>query len=263
MATRLVRERVGRKAPSFQFGYNSFPLADESIGALEGMVSGGGMTMLEYIRFEQYASLAAILDEILAVREAVWRRGGHIGPLYRPPEADTSAAADEVWLSSILLASGGHPYYAPLENDVGGHPRFALRYSEFLWNNRMRPLEDADKRIAFGNGFNPLRWQKLVRILYRGAQRRRLVVHILNADGNLKHFNNLTAIAPPLRRDVSVTIRLPDSATIEGAWHLAAVPVAHHEPLPLTRKDGGVQAVIPEVRFWSVLLLDYRESGKP
>lgn len=263
MATRLVRERVGRKAPSFQFGYNSFPLADESIGALEGMVSGGGMTMLEYIRFEQYASLAAILDELLAVREAVWRRGGHIGPLYRPPEAGTSAAADEVWLSSILLASGGHPYYAPLENDVGGHPRFALRYSEFLWNNRMRPLEDADKRIAFGNGFNPLRWQKLVRILDRGAQRRRLVVHILNADGNLKHFNNLTAIAPPLRRDVSVTIRLPDSATIEGAWHLAAVPVAHHEPLPLTRKDGGVQAVIPEVRFWSVLLLDYRESGKP
>ncbi len=263
MATRLVRERVESKTPAFQFGYNSFPLADESIGALDGMMNGGGMSMLEYIRFEQYATLAAILDELLAVREAVWRHGGHLGPLYRPPEAGTSAAADEVWLSSILLAGGGHPYYAPLENDVGEHPRFALRYSEFLWNNRMRPLVDADARITFGNGLDPLRWRQLARLLDLGAQRRRLIVHILNTDENYRHFHHLTAAAPGLLRDVSIAIRLPETARAEGAWHLTAVPHAHHEPVPLARTSGGVQVVLPAVRFWSVLVVDYLEKEQP
>lgn len=263
LATRLVRERVASKAPSFQFGYNSFPLADAANGALAGMVSGGGMSMLEYVRFEQFATLSAILDELIAVREAVWRHGGHIGPLYRAPEPGTAAEPDAVWLASIILASGGHPYYAPLENNVGDHPMFALRYSEFLWNNRMRPLEDADARIAFGNGLNPLRWQKLARSLDRGGKRRRLVVHVLNTDEKYRHFNNLTATPPPLLRNVPVSVRLPDSARIEGAWHLTAVPCARHEPMPLTRKDGHVQAVIPEVRFWSVLVIDYSEAGTP
>ncbi len=263
MATRLVRESVESKVPSFQFGYNSFPLADEAIGALQGMVDGGGMAMLEYIRFEQYASLAAILDELLAVREAVWRRGGHIGPLYRPPEPGTSAEPDAVWLTSIMLASGGHPYYAPLENSIGDHPTFALRYSEFLWNNHMRPLEDADARIAFGNGLQPLRWQQLARILDRGGRRRRMILHILNVDNQYRHFNNLDATPPPLLRDVPVTIQLPDTARIEGAWHLSAVPHAQHEPIPLTRTGTHLQARIPEIRFWSILVIDFTEAGTP
>ncbi len=58
-------------------------------------------------------------------------------------------------------------------------------------------------------------------------------------------------------------IRMPDSVRIEGAWHLTAVPEARHETLPFTRKDSHVQVLIPEVRFWSVLVIDYTEAGIP
>jgi len=261
-ATRKTRDLVTAAVPGFQFGYNTFPGADAKVGALAAMYDGGGMAMLEYIRLEDYPKLQDYLAEICYNRSIVWPSGGHIGPIYRlpapqPNQPTMATPIDDVVVSSVLLATGAHPYYYPPERAIGQHPRFALRYSEYLWDNRMRELADPGSVIRFGNGAQPFQWEALAHTMTLDGQRRRLVIHVLNIAPDYQLFTNLAQRTLPPLRKLPVTITLPAGAQLTGVWNLCPVPDAHHERLAAHTAGDAITVIVPEVRFWNVLVVEY------
>ncbi len=261
-ATRKTRDQVNAVAPGFQFGYNTFPGSDAKAGALDAMYDGGGMAMLEYIRQDTYPRLCDYAGQLLYCRDIVWPSGGQIGPLYHPPapqdtKTTTATDIDAIYVSAAILATGGHPYYHPLEHAVGRFNRFALRYSEYLWNNRMRTLKNPAAVVSFGNGAKPFMWEALAQTGTLDGQRRRLTLHLLNADPNYKLFTNLTQKIPPPMRNLPITLNLPAGAQVTGAWNLCPTPDARHEGLPVQTSGGAVTFTVPEVRFWNVIVVEY------
>jgi hypothetical protein len=261
-ATRKTRDLVHAALPRYQFGYNTFPGADGTAGALDAMYDGGGMAMLEYIRMETYPKLADYLKELAFCRDIVWPSGGQIGPLYHPPTppdapATTATPIDAIYVSSVILAAGGHPYYHPLEHDLGRHPRFALRYAEYLWDNRLRRLKDPAAVVRFGNGAKPFAWETLAQTVTLDGTRRRLVLHLLNVPPGYALFANFAQQTPPPLRNLPVTLALPAGAQVSGAWNLCAVPDARHERLAVQAAGSAITLTVPEVRFWNVLVIDY------
>ena len=264
-ATKLTRELVEREVPDFQFGYNSFADADDRAGALDIMCSGGGMIMAEGIRMERSPSLQSYTQALIKWRDLIWPHNGQLGPLYTAnavPEktpATASTGLDAVYVSSVMLATGSHPYYHALEGDLGQHQRHALRYAEFFWNNRMRPVSQPEQVVSFGgadtNAF--FCWQPLVRKLNRGGDRRRIVIHLLNIAPDYKFYINHALKTPPVLHDLPVTVHLPADAHVTGAWSLCPVPASHHERLAEKSVAGEVTVRLPELRFFQTVVIDY------
>ena len=264
-ATKLTRELVEREAPDFQFGYNSFADADDRAGALDVMCSGGGMIMAEGIRMERSPSLLSYTQALITWRDLIWPHNGQLGPIYTAnavPEKSPATVAtglDAVYVSSVMLATGSHPYYHALEGDLGQHQRHALRYAEFYWNNRMRPVSKPDQVVSFGVT-NPAAffcWQPLVRKLNRGGDKRRIIIHLLNIAADYKFYSNHALETPPVLHDLPVTVHLPADTQVTGAWGLCPVPEAHHEQLSATNTGGTVTVRLPELRFFQTLVIDY------
>lgn len=263
-ATKLTRELVEHEVPDFQFGYNSFATEDAKMGALDIMVGGGGMIMAEGIRMERSPSLKSYTEELITWRDLIWPHHGHLGPIYAPPTIPdkpqtTATGLDAVYVSSIMLATGSHPYYHPLEGQIGQHQRHALRYAEIFWDNRMRPVTNPKKVVSFGAA-DPAPffcWEPLVRKLNLGGDRRRLVIHLLNIPENHKLYTNQTLKTLPVIRDLPLTVRLPIDAQVAGAWNLCAIPESHHRRLAEKNTNGEVVLRVPELRFWQSIVIDY------
>ena len=264
-ATKLTRELVEHEVPGFQFGYNSFADADDRAGALDVMVGGGGMIMAEGIRMERSPSLQSYAQALIQWRDLIWPHNGHLGPLYTGnavPEktlATVATGLDAVYVSSVMLATGSHPYYHPLEGDLGQHQRHALRYAEFFWNNRMRPVSKPDQVVSFGvtNSAIFFDWQPLVRKFNRGGDRRRIIIHLLNIAPDYKFYTNHALATPPVLHDLPVTVHLPADAQVIGAWSLCPVPESHHERLTEKTVAGTVTVRLPELRFFQTIVIDY------
>ena len=265
-ATKLTRELVEQEVPGFQFGYNSFADADDRAGALDVMCSGGGMIMAEGIRMERSPSLQSYTQALIQWRDLIWPHNGHLGPIYTAnavPEktpATVATGLDAVYVSAIMLATGSHPYYHALEGDLGQHQRHALRYAEFFWNNRMRPVSKPEQVVTFGSGVDPttfLCWQPLVRKLNRGGDRRRILIHLLNIAPDYKFYTNHALQTPPVLHDLPVIVHLPADTQVTGAWSLCPVPTSHHERLSETTAAGTVTVRLPELRFYQTLVIDY------
>jgi hypothetical protein len=261
-AMSIVRPMIRQAVPGFLFGYNSFALNDFRAGALETMVSGGGMIMGEGIRIERtdYRSYA---QELTNWRDIVWPYGGHIGPLYQGKgQENVLTPLDQMHYSSVILATGAHPYYHPLESEIGQHQLFARRYSEFVYDNRMRPLTSPEQVISFGQGANFFLWKPLARTVTLNGRNRRLVLHLINSPEDGKPYVNLAMKRPAPFRALPVTLNLPDGAEVKAAWTLKAFPSARHTAIPFEKKGNSWVATVDEVIFWTVLVVDY-ESDSP
>lgn len=262
-ALSIVRPMVRDAIPDFLFGYNSYAAGNHRAGALDVMVGGGGMVMAEAIRIERTNQYGRYASELHTWRDIVWPYGGHIGPLYHGAGQETVLTPlDQIVYSSIILATGAHPYYHELESEIGQHQRFAKRYSEFIYNNRMRPLKHPEQVIAFGQNARFFLWARLARTATLGGNRRRLVVHLLNAPEDGKPAANLAMARPRAYRDLPVTLKLPAGSRVSGAWALKAFPSAHHKPVLIREEAENWVATVDEVVFYTVLVVDY-ESDEP
>jgi len=261
-ATRKTRDIVNAVVPDFQYGYNTFPEADSTAGALDAMYDGGGMAMLEYIRMETYPRLTDYAAELMKCRDIVWPSGGQIGPLYHAPtlpdaKPTTATPIDDIYASSVVLATGAHPYYHPLEHDIGQFPTFALRYADYLWNNHLHGLRDPAAIVTIGNGAKPLAWERLARVIDLGGDARRLVIHLLNVAPEYKLFTNFAQQTLPPLRNLPLTVNLPAGAKVSGVWNLSPIPEARQEPLRSQFAGNTLTVTVPEVRFWNVVVIEF------
>jgi len=256
-ATAKVRELVEKSAPNYQWGYNSFATQDEQVGALDIMVGGGGLIMEEASRevAKHPSPFSTYIANLTSYRDLVWPHHGHLGLCYDPPRKSTPL--DALYLTSMLLACGCHPYYGTLEDQLGPHAQFALRYAELLYNNRARPLKDAAKVITLPPTAQLSEWQHLARTVDMGARRHRLVLHLLPSpvvDSTLTNF--AMKLQPPLRK-FPLGIKLPANAVVTGAWDLCPTAMLMATPLERRVQQGTLALTIPEVRFWNIIVIDY------
>jgi hypothetical protein len=258
-AMRLIRPLVEKDVPGFGFGYNSFAWADYRAGALDDMVGGGGLVMGEGIRIERSHDLMQFAREILSWRDVIWAYGGHgPGMLFRPTTDDEEMPPLGVeYQASLILAGGGHLYYDAVESERAQYAAFALRYSEFLYNNRMRALKAPEQIVTFGPGARWLEWPAMARTVSLGGPRRRLVLPLINTPADPNPFSNKGMKAPPPVRRLPVGVSLPPGATVAGVWLLHADPEPWHEPLPHRLEDGTVRFELPDIRFWGTVVLDF------
>ena len=251
-ATQRIRTLVQREEPAFRFGYNSSVSIDVRANALDTMIGGGNLEMEESIRSitKRGGAFSDYANTTLTYRDIVWPHGGHLGVCYDAPSNDaqhTGTPADALYLASILL-----------ENDLGHHPRFALRYSEFLYDNTLRPLLAPDTVIAFGGAPALLEWKRMARAVDLGADRHRLILHLLNAPANNQCMGNPEMTMPLPLRNLPVTVTLPAGAVVDGAWLLSPIPDAHHDTLTGRSAGSAFTITVPEVRVWGVVVIDYR-----
>ena len=255
-----IRERLRKEAPEFVFGYNAFAGAEYNAGAMDSLADG--MVMAEGLRVGPGTVLGNYARGLNEWRTVTWPYGAAVGPLYgftagqdkkksRPP-----SSLDEVLLSSVVIAAGGHPYYNRMESSVGQHPAFALRYAEYLYNTKMREPLDPDGVVKFPKGIEPLAWKQLLRSVSLGNDRQRLVVHVLNVPEAYALGGLDMKALPPLRK-VPVSVQLPSEAKVTGAWWLQAVPAAAHQVLPVVATNGVVSLILPEVRFYGAVVLEF------
>jgi len=251
----IVREIVEKEVPGFRFGYNSFTERDRNRQALTAMVGGGGLIMDEEIRSApgQGGSLAGYAHRILWQRDTIWPKGGHLGCICGSGD-DRSPTPDQIYAAAVLFASGGHPYYgAPYGT------RFALRYSEFIWDNRMRPVKAPKSIVTFGRDV-PLfeKWHLMARTADLGGRERRFVLHLINAPKGYRFGAGLRNKARGPIRDLPVTVKLPTGAEISGVW---ALPFPEsHRAIPRAKKDGATTFTVPEIRYWTMVVIDYESD---
>ena len=248
----VVRGIVEKEIPNYRWAFNSFTERDRNRQALGIMVGGGGLIMDEGIRSmtAEGGKLAALAHRILWQRDTIWPHGGHLGVICgvpgNPHDASCSAA--------VIFACGAHPYYAAPEGT-----RFALRYSEFIWDNRMRPIKNPEQVIKLGRDGHFLKWRYLARTLRLDGDQRRLVVHLINAPkGYILGRRPQVPFAPPVT-GLPVELNLPTDAVIEGAWALYFP--GSHAPLALKREDKSVTVTVPEVRYWTAIVVDYESKS--
>jgi hypothetical protein len=262
MATDAVRKMTEAEEPGFRWGYNSIIPYDVKADNLDVMCRGGQLVMEEGLRgvakgkgkFKDYQ------ETLASYRDIVWSHGGHLGLCYdRPMEMKGYGAtlADVLYLCSSLLATGCHPYYSQMETEFGQYPGFALRYSEILYKNTMKPLKTPEATITFGAPAELMDWKRLARAADLGNGRYRVIVHLLQTPAEPLTLNNLAQKVPAPLRDFPVTVKLPAGAEVKGAWALEPAPTAHHTAVPVKRAGDAVTATIPQVRLWSVLVIDY------
>ncbi len=262
-STRRVRELVGKAVPEYRWGYNSIVPYDVRADALDVMVGGGNLVMEEGIRwitngggtFSDYA------NTVLTYRDLIWSHDGHLGVCYDEPRFDAKRdgnALDAIYLSSILLSSGVHPYYGNLEGEIGKHARFALRYAEILYNNNMRPLSEPENVIRFGAPVKLMNWQRLARTIDLGGDRHRLVIHLLQAPVIDACMRNPGMQTPAALRGLPITLALPAGTAVDGAWLLSPIPDAGHVALPVTAGGNAATVLVPEVRVWGIVVVEYR-----
>lgn len=261
MATATVRKLVEQEVPTYRWGYNTSIPTDEKVKALDIMVGGGGLTMEEALRATgaHPASLSAYFNTILTYRDIVWPHGGHLGVCYDKPRVKNGGSLlDDLYLSTFLVAGGAHPYYSQLENRVVQYPRFALRYAEFLYDNRLRPLADPAAVLKLPDGVKLMEWQRLARTRDIGDGRHRLILHlILPPVDDLSLHNPAMQCRPPLRA-LPLTVTLPAGATVTGVWDLCAIPDATETPLAHHLTGTALSFSVPEVRFWNVIVIEYK-----
>ena len=259
-----IRERLRREAPEFVFGYNAFAGSEYNAGAMDSLADG--MIMAEGLRVGPGTALGTYARGLNEWRTVAWPYGAAIGPLFgftagqdkkksRPP-----SSLDEVLLSSVVIAAGAHPYYNQMENVVGQHPAFALRYAEYLYNTKMREPLDPEAVVRFPKGIEPLAWKQLLRSVSLGNDRQRLVLHVLNIPETYTVGGLEMKAAPPLHK-VPVSFQLPTEAKVTGAWWLQAVPVASHQVLPVVTSNGMVSVTLPEVRFYGAVVLEFTSKA--
>ncbi len=262
LAMRLIREMVEREAPGFQFGYNSFAVADWKAGALDDMVGGGGMIMAEGIRIESFQNLNTFAQYVSGWRDIIWPYGGHGPGMIFRTHTDTEEITQlgVEYQASIILAGGGHLYYNPVPGQLGRYMDFALRYSEFLYDNRMRPLRHPEQVVSLDADVKLLEWRQLARTLELGDGKHRLILHFIPEPIDPNPFKDKAMTAPAPLRGLPVTVTLPADATVSGAWWLTAAPEAGHAALAATAEGNTVRFKLPDTRIWSMAVLEYEAT---
>jgi hypothetical protein len=162
---------------------------------------------------------------------------------------DTKQVKAVSWACGLRWICGGYSkeqWFADLKRDYN---RFALRYSRFILDNRLRRLspEDAEKTLTL-TASRPVFWNRFVQRLDTG-DRRFLVIHLINEP--LEKGLTVDAIQPPPAENV--TLALAAAETVKHAWYLSPDDVAQPVKLKL---ENRTLSPLPVLKNWGIVVVE-------
>lgn len=281
---RLVKYKVNKACPGFQWGCNSGvhrtnnpppptcgkwkidPDADWAKAPLrpvyDMLCEDGGMMMDEWNNhahqdrwtYDKYAS------RHIHFRKEVHRRGGHV--VFCPFEPESHA--DAVYQDILPLAARTHRAWDPLKGKkiLTSYPQFATRYAGYVWDNGARPLDEAQKWIDWGEHAQHLfKWESYAYLRNRGADDTDLIVQMVNLPPKRVSSYDDCRVPPP-RIDVACSIKLPDGVQVRDVWCATAEYELRQQKLPHQLENGRVTFRVPKLRFWTMLVVRLAGNGK-
>lgn len=251
---RRYKEFVNVRFPHFVYGVNS--------GGLDGLMAfapretmewcrSGGLIMNEFIRnaatpqdpLHHWADYAPYLVQEV---ERTKRLGGYYGPIL---DSDDRPTPDNMYKCIFANAAGAHPYYHHL---WGG---FMTRYSSYCWDPALTRIANPETLLLAPD---TVWWRQWVFERATGKGTRQMIVHLINppVHAGVGESSKPTDFPPPVK-DVAVRIfpSQPGGLLSVRVTRLSPEPLLK-ESLPIAVRDGVATVTVPEVKLWSILVID-------
>lgn len=299
---RLLKEKVRQKFPNYVFGYNYAQcvfaklLYSQPRESIE-LCKDSGHIMDEYAKanyggahpFRKWSDYAAMLvEEAIIIR----RLGGELFPM------TGSSGVFGYYQAIFILTAGAHPNGTPylIKHSFN---KFATRYAGILWDKKLEYVWHPEGLIIAPYS---VMWRNYVRKLPMGKNRQRLIVHLINpplqktATESVrleKEIKNRKAMRKKIAQEASKKKQKPDFTKLDALppiklfpdpqknINIKIVPQAmdfkwkitkailldadnvSQKELPVDKSDRYfAQVSIPELKTWSVLVIDLTRKGE-
>jgi hypothetical protein len=261
-------DRINAKRPGYVHGYNSafanagsklFLPPDQS--DFHDIAKDHGLIMDESVRGHSRwtdGSMRTFYEGICREANYVKRIGGL--PLFIT--FDLGSKQDVTWNVLSGLAGGQRYTYLTTPGDYafGTLPKFLTRYSAVVWDDTAL-VADAAKHfqvtLAPGSPTNAAVWfdqSTWLRKLPDGRQQ--VLLHLLNFPG-YRHYAQRVQTPPTWLSNVTVSAKLPAGAKLARAFHVSPDLMEGHHALTPKTEGTGATLVLPEVKLWSIVVLEF------
>jgi uncharacterized membrane protein len=259
---RRLKETIWKQKPDYRFAFNYGRAPEWRGGVTHEMreaMAGGGMYMQEGIRAwhytgASYTSWQHYASNELRIAKQIQSLGGSYHCIWgimkgSPPE-------QSAYKLIYGLIAGGHPAYgdhmfAPGCDNWGA---FLTRWSGFLWDRAIRPLELHEQISA---NMDSSIWKAFVQERVQSPTRRYLIFHMVNPP---PHDEIAKASFPAPLRNIRISVvRQPG----EQIGRIMLVRPDHSpsgvELVP-EAGDGAVFLSVDEVKLWGMVIVEF--TGK-
>ena len=264
---RRLIDRVNAKRPNFAHGYN---VAFANPGSklflppdqtdFHDIAKDHGVIMDESVRdFSKFGSgLIPTFYEAIA-READYEK--RIGGLPLFITFDVGSRQD-VHLNVLSGLAAGQRYTylnSPGDYTYGSLPKFLTRFSAFVWDDTALVAKpETHVQVSVGQGpkdVAPL-WQQTVWLRKLADGRQQALVNLLNPPG-YKAFRLRSQPPPTTLKQVAITAKTPPGAKLLRAFHVSPDLLDGLENLTPKTEGDSASVVLPELRAWSIAVLEY------
>ncbi|HPD14065.1 MAG TPA: glutamine amidotransferase [Planctomycetota bacterium] len=287
-AQKRFLEILRAKCPTFVHGYNiafanpgSRLFVPPDTTDFHEVAANHGMLMDESVRDWSHSNFSP--GTIRPFYEALCREADYekrIGGLPLAFTLDMGSNQDRTLGVLCALAAGQRYCYITSPGDFafGPLPKFLTRYSALVWDDtrRVANAEAAIKVSALGvppsGGLQGLRaeartasepwWRESVWLRTTPEGRQQLLIHLLNPP-SYAAFSSRVQTPPTPLADVALKVATPAGAKLVRAVHASPdLPEGHVALEP--KAEGEAQCVVlPRLRTWSIVALDYEGGPTP
>lgn len=249
---RAVRAGVNAKYPRFVYGDNcmSRDLGNPPDAKWKAEAEKGGMIMDEGIGQQSgEATWQGIATHALLGAQTARDCGGYQLNII------TNTIPKLCWAARpypyiLTMAAGAHVAYASPAHGMRRYCAFAMRYGEFLYDLRARPLKGEVNPFDVAA---PVWWQSYVTVRAQPFGRLQYIMSLVNPPGSERTAD---VIAPPkVLEKLPVTFRVPQGERITAAWAMTPEPEPHADKLDVPA-GATVILTVPRLEYWTMLVVE-------
>lgn len=270
---RLCIDRINARRPGYVHGYNSaFANAGSPLFLppdqkdFHEIAKNHGVIMDESVRGHSRwtdGSMRNFYDAIC--READYEK--RIGGLPLFITFDMGSKQDVTWNVLFGLAAGQRYTYltSPGDYAFGPLPKFLTRYSAFVWDDTAliaSPATHFEVTPAAGAPKDAAMWwdqSAWLRTLPDGRQQ--VLLNLLNVPG-YRNFAQRVQTPPTWLTNASVRAKIPAGAKLTRAFQVSPDLVEGHEILPTKIEGDAATLTVPELKLWSIVVLEFAPPAK-
>jgi hypothetical protein len=266
-------DRINAKRPGYVHGYNSafanpgspmFLPPDQT--DFHDIARDHGLIMDESVRGHSRWSDGSMRNYYDAIcRESDYEK--RIGGLPLFITFDMGSKQDVTWNVLCGLAAGQRYTYltSPGEYAFGPLPKFLTRYSAFVWDDTALIAKAADHfQVAPPAGAaanTALWWDQSAWLRKLPDGRQQVLLNVLNVPG---YRNFAQRVQPPTTalNKVVVRAKVPAGAKLARAFHVSPDLTEGHEILEAKVEGDTATLIVPTVKMWSIVALEFEGASK-
>ncbi len=249
---RAVRAGINAKYPRFVYGDNAMSRdpGNPPDAKWKAEAEKGGMIMDEAIGQQSgEATWQAIATHALLGAQTARDYGGYQLNLI------TNIMSGLCWAARpypyvLTMAGGAHVAYASPAHGMRRYCAFAMRYGEFLYDLRARPLKGEVNPFEVAA---PVWWQKYVSVRALPGGRLQYIISLVNPPGAERTADVITP--PKVLENLPVTFRVPQGERIAAVWALSPEPEPHADKLDVPA-GATVTLTVPRLEYWTMLVVE-------